>query len=66
VSKAALIAAPGARPRAGAEVRVNAVAPGIAIFPEDYDQATRKKLLDRTLLRRERAPGRSRGRSDTC
>ena len=35
------------------EVRVNAVAPGIAIFPDDYDDATRKKLLARTLLRRE-------------
>ena len=32
---------------------VNAVPPGIAIFPEDYDEATRKKLLARTLLRRE-------------
>ncbi len=35
------------------EVRVNAVAPGIAVFPDSYDEATRKRLVGRTLLRRE-------------
>jgi pteridine reductase len=34
------------------EVRVNALAPGIAMFPDDYDVPTRKKLIARTLLRR--------------
>jgi pteridine reductase len=33
-------------------VRVNAVAPGIAVFPADYDERTRATLIGRTLLRR--------------
>lgn len=33
-------------------VRVNAVAPGIALFPDDYDESTRQALLARTLLKR--------------
>jgi pteridine reductase len=38
------------------QVRVNAVAPGIAAFPEDYDEATRQRLLSRTLLKRPGSP----------
>lgn len=37
-------------------VRVNGVAPGIAIFPESYSQAQRAKLVDRVPLKREGSP----------
>ncbi|MCS7183278.1 MAG: SDR family oxidoreductase [Thermoanaerobaculum sp.] len=34
------------------QVRVNAVAPGIAEFPESYDDTTKNRLIQRTLLQR--------------
>lgn len=37
-------------------ITVNAVAPGNAIFPEDYDDETRARLLSRVPLRREGSP----------
>jgi pteridine reductase len=58
VAKAGLIAATRALAlELAPEVRVNAVAPGIAMFPEEYDAATRKRLLARTLLGREGGAG---------
>jgi len=38
------------------KIRVNAIAPGIAIFPDDYDSTLRKKLVDRVPLLREGTP----------
>lgn len=37
-------------------VRVNAVAPGIAVFPESYDDRTRQTLVSRVPLGREGMP----------
>ena len=39
------------------EVRVNAVAPGAALFPADYDDAKRSRILAKTLLGREGGAG---------
>lgn len=38
------------------DITVNAIAPGIAIFPEDYDAATREKLVSRVPLQRAGTP----------
>jgi pteridine reductase len=57
VSKAALIAATRAlASELAPEARANAIAPGIAVFPDAYDEAKRCRLLDRTLLKREGGP----------
>ena len=37
-------------------VRVNAIAPGIALFPDAYDETTRQRLTARTLLGRAGTP----------
>jgi pteridine reductase len=37
-------------------VRVNAVAPGAILWPEDMEEAMRKRILSRTALQREGAP----------
>jgi len=53
VSKAGLVMATKALAvELAPRVRVNAVAPGIGVFPADYDEETRNKLIARTLLHR--------------
>lgn len=37
-------------------VRVNAIAPGPMLFPDDYDQASREREIQRTLLKRPGSP----------
>ncbi|GJM26720.1 MAG: pteridine reductase [Phycisphaerae bacterium] len=39
--------------RLAPSIRVNGVAPGIAIFPDDYDEPTRQRLVAKVPLRRE-------------
>lgn len=56
-SKGGLVALTRALARALApEVRVNAVSPGIAVFPESYDSATRRRLVERVPLGTEGTP----------
>jgi len=38
------------------EITVNGVAPGIAVFPPDYDEQTRQRLIRRVPLQREGSP----------
>ncbi len=38
------------------DVQVNAVAPGIAVFPDDYDEATRARLIAKVPLKRAGTP----------
>ena len=38
------------------EITVNAVAPGIAVFPDDYDEELRHRLVSRVPLKREGTP----------
>lgn len=57
VSKAGLTAATRALAvELAPTVRVNAIAPGIALFPNSYDEATRQRLTARTLLGRAGTP----------
>jgi pteridine reductase len=57
VSKGGLVTLTRALARALAPaVRVLGVAPGIAVFPEEYDQELRAKLVRRVPLRREGTP----------
>lgn len=57
VSKASLVAVTKALARTLApDVRVNGVAPGIAIFPEEYDAELRDRLLSRVPLGRAGTP----------
>lgn len=57
-SKAGLAAATKALARALAPtVQVNAIAPGIAVFPEEYSGELRRRLVDKVPLKREGTPG---------
>ena len=37
-------------------IQVNGVAPGIAVFPDDYDEGTRHRLTSAVPLKREGSP----------
>jgi len=43
----------------GPEIRVNAVAPGAILWPEehDMDDVTKQRILSRTFLKRQGSPG---------
>ncbi|HPC84288.1 MAG TPA: SDR family oxidoreductase [Thermoanaerobaculaceae bacterium] len=57
VSKAALEAATQVLAvELAPEARANGIAPGIALFPEAYDEATRRRLVGRTPLGRAGSP----------
>jgi len=38
------------------QVRVNSIAPGPVLFPDEYDRALRQREIERTLLRRQGQP----------
>ncbi len=58
IAKAGLVAATRSlAAELAPEVRVNAVAPGIAMFPDSYDEVTRARIVSRTLLKREGSSG---------
>jgi pteridine reductase len=40
----------------GPEVRVNAVAPGAILWPENIDEVTKQRIISRTFLKRKGAP----------
>jgi NAD(P)-dependent dehydrogenase (short-subunit alcohol dehydrogenase family) len=37
-------------------VRVNAIAPGPILFPDGYDEASKQREIERTVLKRAGAP----------
>ncbi len=40
----------------GPEVRVNAIAPGAILWPEDIDEVTKQRILNKTFLKRKGEP----------
>jgi len=40
----------------GPDIRVNAVAPGAILWPENLDQVTKQRIINRTVLKRKGAP----------
>ncbi len=40
----------------GPDVRVNAVAPGAILWPENIDEVTKQRIINRTVLKRKGAP----------
>lgn len=40
----------------GPEVRVNAIAPGAILWPEDLDEVTKQRILNKTFLKRKGEP----------
>jgi pteridine reductase len=56
-SKAALVSLTRSLARELApEITVNAIAPGIAVFPEEYSESLRRELIDRVPLKRAGTP----------
>jgi pteridine reductase len=40
----------------GPEIRVNAVAPGAILWPEDLDEVAKQRIVSRTFLKRQGEP----------